>query len=61
MKPMKKIGLMIKKFLNPPKSGNIWICVKPVMKSNEEKNNFIFATIELLQNQIKIDEQNTEH
>jgi|TARA_R110000803_G_scaffold131822_1_gene199057 hypothetical protein len=58
---MKEIGILIKKFINPPKSGNLWICVKPVMKTNKEKENFIFATIELLNNKIKVNGQDTEY
>jgi len=58
---MKEIGILIKKFINPSKSGNLWICVKPVMKTNKEKENFIFATIELLNNKIKVNGQDTEY
>tara|TARA_R110002126_G_scaffold144457_1_gene290567 strand:+ start:81 stop:284 length:204 start_codon:yes stop_codon:yes gene_type:complete len=61
LRPMRAFGNFLKQILNPPKTGNIWLCIKPTLKTKEEKDNFIFATIELLNNQIKIDEQDTKH
>jgi len=58
---MREIGRLITAFFNPSPSGNFWIRVNKKMKTQEDKNNFIYSTIELLNLEIEVDEQNTEY
>ena len=57
MRPMREIGRLITAFFNPPPSGNFWIRVNKKMKTQEDKNNFIYSTIELLNLEIEVDDK----
>jgi hypothetical protein len=61
VRPMRKFGNLIKDILYPQKSNHFWIRVKEVAETKEEKEEQMFAIIELLNNRIQINGQNTEH
>ena len=61
VRPMRKFGNLIKDIFNPSQSVHFWVRVKEKTITKEEKENIIFSVIELLNNRIKIDEQNTKH
>ena len=61
MRPMLKMGNLLKGIFNPNKTNYFWIRVKDNANTKEEKDNFIFATIELLNERIQINGQNTKH
>jgi|11_taG_2_1085331.scaffolds.fasta_scaffold22621_5 hypothetical protein len=61
VRPMRKFGNLIKDIFNPSQSVHFWVRVKEKTMTKEEKENIIFSVIELLNNRIKIDEQNTEY
>jgi len=62
MRPMREIGRLIIAFFNPPPSGNFWIRIDKKMKTQEDKNNLIYSTIELLNLEIEVDDkQNTKY
>lgn len=61
VRPMRKFGNLIKDILYPQKSNHFWIRVKEVAETKEEKEEQMFAIIELLNNRIEINGQNTEH
>ena len=58
---MRKFGNLIKDIFIPDKSNHFWIRVKESVETKEEKQKQIFKIIELLDNRIEINEQNTEH
>lgn len=51
---MRKFGNLIKDIFFPKESNHFWIRVKEVAESKEEKEEQIFAIIELLNNRIDI-------
>tara|TARA_R100000734_G_scaffold2070_8_gene2182 strand:- start:2982 stop:3212 length:231 start_codon:yes stop_codon:yes gene_type:complete len=55
IKIMKNFGKLLK-YIFLPKEKAFWIRVKKEFSSQKEKENFIFATIELLSNEIKVNE-----
>jgi hypothetical protein len=55
-RPMRKFGNLIKDLFMPKKSNHFWIRVKEIAGTKEEKEDQIFAIIELLNNRIDIDE-----
>ncbi len=61
VRPMKKFGNLIKDLFYPQKSNHFWIRVKEVAKNKEEKEEQMFAIIELLNNRIEINGQDTEY
>ena len=61
VRPMKKFGNLIKDILYPQKSNHFWIRVKEVAETKEEKEEQMFAIIELLNNRIEINGQDTEY
>ena len=62
MRPMKNFGILLKALFNTQKSGIFWVKVPQTFKNKEDKSNFIYSTIELLNIKIKIDDnQNTKH
>jgi hypothetical protein len=61
IRPMRKFGNLIKDIFIPDKSNHFWIRVKESVETKEEKQKQIFKIIELLDNRIEINEQNTEH
>ncbi len=61
VRPMRKFGNLIKDIFNPSQSVHFWVRVKEKTITKEEKENIIFSVIELLNNRIKIDEQNTKY
>ncbi len=61
IRPMRKFGNLIKDIFIPHKSNHFWIRVKEIAETKEEKQKQIFKIIELLDNRIEIDEQNTEY
>ncbi len=61
IRPMRKFGNLIKDILIPDKSNHFWIRVKESVETKEEKQKQIFKIIELLDNRIEINEQNTEY
>jgi hypothetical protein len=61
VRPMRKFGNLIKDIFIPDKSNHFWIRVKESVETKEEKQKQIFKIIELLDNRIEINEQNTEH
>ena len=56
VRPMRKFGNLIKDLLMPEKSNHFWIRVHEKANTRKEKENQIFAIIELLNNRIKINE-----
>jgi len=58
---MRKFGNLIKDILYPQKSNHFWIRVKEVAKNKKEKEEQMFAIIELLNNRIEINGQDTEY
>ena len=61
VRPMRKFGNLIKDILYPQKSNHFWIRVKEVAKNKKEKEEQMFAIIELLNNRIEINGQDTEY
>jgi DNA-binding sugar fermentation-stimulating protein len=61
VRPMRKFGNLIKDILYPQKSNHFWIRVKEVAETKEEKEEQMFAIIELLNNRIEINGQDTEY
>ena len=61
IRPMRKFGNLIKDILYPQKSNHFWIRVKEVEKNKKEKEEQMFAIIELLNNRIEINGQDTEY
>lgn len=55
-RPMRKFGNLIKDLFMPKKSNHFWIRVKEIAETKEEKEEQIFAIIEILNNRINIDE-----
>tara|TARA_R100000951_G_scaffold86084_1_gene73817 strand:+ start:304 stop:504 length:201 start_codon:yes stop_codon:yes gene_type:complete len=56
VRPMRKFGNLLKDLLRPEQSNHFWIRVKEVAETKEEKDEQIFAIIELLNNRIDINE-----
>lgn len=61
VRPMRKFGNLIKDLFYPKKSNHFWIRVKEIAETKEEKEEQMFAIIELLNNRIEINGQNTEY
>ena len=62
MRPMRHFGEILKGLFNPPKTGIFWIKVPQNFKTKEDKNNFIYSTLELLNIKISVnDNQDSEH
>ena len=61
VRPMRKFGNLLKDLFYPKDTRHFWVRVKDNAKTKEEKENFIFAIIELLNQRIKIDGQDTEY
>jgi|TARA_R100001460_G_scaffold90485_2_gene132120 DNA-binding sugar fermentation-stimulating protein len=61
IRPMRKFGNLIKDIFYPQKSNHFWIRVKEVAKNKKEKEEQMFAIIELLNNRIEINGQDTEY
>ena len=56
VRPMKKFGNLLKDLLRPKQSNPFWIRVKEVAETKQEKEEQIFAIIELLNNRIDVNE-----
>jgi hypothetical protein len=54
IRPMRKFGNLLKDIFNPDKSTHFWIRVPEIAETQEEKEEQIFAIIELLNNRIDI-------
>jgi len=54
VRPMKKFGNLIKDLFMPKQSNHFWIRVKEIAETQEEKEEQIYAIIELLNNRIDI-------
>ena len=54
VRPMRKFGRLLKDLFLPNKSTHFWIRVPEVAESKEQKEEQIFATIEVLNNRIEI-------
>jgi hypothetical protein len=54
VRPMKKFGNLIKDLFMPKQSNHFWIRVKEIAETQEEKEDQIYAIIELLNNRIDI-------
>tara|TARA_R100000935_G_scaffold56937_1_gene89665 strand:+ start:353 stop:541 length:189 start_codon:yes stop_codon:yes gene_type:complete len=62
MRPMKRFGILLKALLFPAKNGNFWIRVPQKFKTKEDKNNFIYSTLEILNLKTEIDDnENSKH
>tara|TARA_R110002050_G_scaffold94607_1_gene196794 strand:- start:3571 stop:3774 length:204 start_codon:yes stop_codon:yes gene_type:complete len=61
VRPMRKFGDLLKDLFYPKDTRHFWVRVKDNANTKEEKDNFIFATIELLNERIQINGQNTKH
>ena len=61
VRPMRKFGNLIKDLFYPKKSNHFWIRVKEKAETKEEKDEQMFAIIELLNNRIEINGQDTEY
>ena len=61
VRPMRKFGNLIKDIFKGKDSTHFWIRVKEKAETKKEKEEQIFAIIELLNNRIQIDGQNTEY
>jgi len=53
---MRKFGNLLKDLLRPKQSNHFWIRVKEVAETKQEKEEQIFAIIELLNNRIDVNE-----
>jgi len=60
MRPMKNFGILLKALFNTQSSGIFWIRVPQKFKTKEDKNNFIYSTLELLNLRTEIDGQDSE-
>lgn len=56
VRPMRKFGNLLKDLLRPKQSNHFWIRVKEVAETKQEKEEQIFAIIELLNNRIDVNE-----
>ena len=56
VRPMRKFGNLLKDLLRPKQSNHFWIRVKEVAETKQEKEEQIFAIIELLNNRIEVNE-----
>jgi hypothetical protein len=54
IRPMRRFGRLLKDLFLPNKSTHFWIRVPEVAESKEQKEEQIFAIIELLNNRIDI-------
>lgn len=54
VRPMRKFGNLIRDIFMPKQSNHFWIRVKEIAETQEEKEEQIFAIIELLNNRIDI-------
>ena len=54
VRPMRKFGNLIKDIFMPKQSNHFWIRVQEVAETQEEKDEQIYAIIELLNNRIDI-------
>ena len=57
VKPMRKFGNLIKDLFMPDQSEHFWIRVKEIAETREEKEEQIYAIIELLDKRIEINEK----
>jgi hypothetical protein len=55
VRPMRRFGQLLKDIFAPETSKHFWVRVKDVAESKKEKEEQIFAIIELLDNRIKIE------
>ena len=56
VRPMRKFGNLLKDLLRPKQSNHFWIRVKEVAETKQEKEEQIFAIIELLNNRLDVNE-----
>jgi len=56
VRPMRTFGNLLKDLLRPKQSNHFWIRVKEVAETKQEKEEQIFAIIELLNNRIDVNE-----
>ena len=61
VRPMRKFGNLIKDIFKGKDSTHFWIRVKEKAKNKKEREKQMFAIIELLNNRIVINEQDTEY
>lgn len=54
VRPMRKFGNLIRDIFMPKQSNHFWIRVKEIAETQEEKEEQIYAIIELLNNRIDI-------
>jgi hypothetical protein len=54
VRPMRRFGNLIKDVFMPKQSNHFWIRVREVAETQEEKEDQIYAIIELLNNRIDI-------
>lgn len=57
VRPMRKFGNLIKDLFMPDQSEHFWIRVKEIAETREEKEEQIYAIIELLDKRIEINER----
>lgn len=53
-RPMREFGRLLKEVFSPDDRSAFWVRVPSNMESKEQKDVFIYKTIELLTNKIKI-------
>jgi len=53
-RPMREFGNLLKDLFNPKKSTHFWIRVTKEFHTREEREEFIYATLELLDNETKV-------
>tara|TARA_R110000822_G_scaffold99790_8_gene224890 strand:+ start:1007 stop:1192 length:186 start_codon:yes stop_codon:yes gene_type:complete len=61
MRPLRQFGTLLKDLFISKKSEHFWVRVKEQVISKKEKENQIFAIVELLDKRIKINGKNTEY
>ena len=61
VRPMRRFGNLIKDIFMPKQSNHFWIRVKEVAETQEEKEEQIFAIIELLNDRIDIKIAGSDH
>ena len=61
MRPLRQFGTLLKDLFNSKESEHFWVRVKETNLTKKEKEEQIVDIIELLNNRIKINGQNTEH
>lgn len=61
MRPLRQFGTLLKDLFSTKESEHFWVRVKETNLTKKDKENQIFAIVELLDKRIKINGQNTKY